>query len=162
MVFTLPHTEGSLSQVFVHPVFLPHQPDKDTVTAHHGREWEYQFYVDVVFDNVLKYKQSIVAITPLTKELNCWENMKTKSTHKNRLASISEYYFSKKLKEVAQMNAEGKDVISLGMGRPDMPPSESPYRRFAMRHATPTDMATTPMWAPPQAFLPAGIRDGTA
>ena len=34
-----------------------------------GREWEYQFYVDVVFDNVLKYKQSIVAITPLTKEL---------------------------------------------------------------------------------------------
>ena len=34
-----------------------------------GREWEYQFYVDIVFDNVLKYKQSIVAITPLTKEL---------------------------------------------------------------------------------------------
>ncbi|KAA6317076.1 LL-diaminopimelate aminotransferase [termite gut metagenome] len=41
-----------------------------------------------------------------------------------RLASVSEYYFSKKLKEVAQMNAEGKDVISLGMGSPDMPPSE--------------------------------------
>ena len=34
-----------------------------------GREWEYQFYVDVVFDNVLRYKQSIAAITPLTKEL---------------------------------------------------------------------------------------------
>ena len=31
----------------------------------------------------------------------------------DRLASVSEYYFSKKLKEVAQMNAEGKDVISL-------------------------------------------------
>ena len=29
----------------------------------------------------------------------------------DRLASVSEYYFSKKLKEVAQMNAEGKDVI---------------------------------------------------
>ncbi|KAA6352622.1 LL-diaminopimelate aminotransferase [termite gut metagenome] len=41
-----------------------------------------------------------------------------------RLASVSEYYFSKKLKEVAQMNAEGKDVISLGVGSPDMPPSE--------------------------------------
>ena len=41
----------------------------------------------------------------------------------NRLASVSEYYFSKKLKEVAQMNAEGKDVISLGIGSPDMPPS---------------------------------------
>ena len=41
-----------------------------------------------------------------------------------RLASVSEYYFSKKLKEVAQMNAEGKDVISLGIGSPDMPPSK--------------------------------------
>lgn len=41
-----------------------------------------------------------------------------------RLANVSEYYFSRKLKEVAQMNAEGKDVISLGIGSPDMPPSE--------------------------------------
>ncbi|MGL4520587.1 MAG: pyridoxal phosphate-dependent aminotransferase [Phocaeicola sp.] len=41
----------------------------------------------------------------------------------NRLASVNEYYFSRKLKEVAQMNAEGKDVISLGIGSPDMPPS---------------------------------------
>ena len=42
----------------------------------------------------------------------------------NRLANVSEYYFSRKLKEVAQMNAEGKNVISLGIGSPDMPPSE--------------------------------------
>ena len=42
----------------------------------------------------------------------------------DRLAGVSEYYFSRKLKEVAQMNAEGKDVISLGIGSPDMPPSE--------------------------------------
>ena len=41
-----------------------------------------------------------------------------------RLQSVSEYYFSRKLKEVAQMNAEGKDVISLGIGSPDMPPSD--------------------------------------
>lgn len=40
-----------------------------------------------------------------------------------RLASVSEYYFSRKLKEVAKMNAEGKDVISLAIGSPDMPPS---------------------------------------
>ena len=45
-------------------------------------------------------------------------------TPANRLATISEYYFSSKLKEVAQMNAEGKDIISLGIGSPDMPPSE--------------------------------------
>ena len=42
----------------------------------------------------------------------------------DRLAGVSEYYFSRKLKEVAQMNAEGKDIISLGIGSPDMPPSE--------------------------------------
>lgn len=42
----------------------------------------------------------------------------------DRLGSVSEYYFSKKLKEVAQMNAAGMDVISLGVGSPDMPPSE--------------------------------------
>ena len=41
----------------------------------------------------------------------------------NRLGGVSEYYFSRKLKEVAQMNAQGMDVISLGVGSPDMPPS---------------------------------------
>ncbi len=41
-----------------------------------------------------------------------------------RLSLVQEYYFSRKLKEVAQMNAEGKDVISLAIGSPDMPPSQ--------------------------------------
>ena len=42
----------------------------------------------------------------------------------DRLGSVSEYYFSKKLKEIARMNAEGQNVISLGIGSPDMPPSQ--------------------------------------
>lgn len=41
----------------------------------------------------------------------------------DRLSLVSEYYFSRKLKEVAQLNAEGKDIISLAIGSPDMPPS---------------------------------------
>jgi aspartate/methionine/tyrosine aminotransferase len=41
-----------------------------------------------------------------------------------RLNNVSEYYFSKKLKEVAEMNAAGQNVISLGIGSPDLPPSE--------------------------------------
>ena len=41
-----------------------------------------------------------------------------------RIATVQEYYFSRKGKEVAKMNAEGKDVISLAIGSPDMPPSE--------------------------------------
>lgn len=41
----------------------------------------------------------------------------------NRLDTVQEYYFSRKLKEVARLNAEGKDIISLAIGSPDLPPS---------------------------------------
>ncbi len=40
------------------------------------------------------------------------------------IKSISEYYFATKLSEVAKMNAGGKNVINLGVGAPDLPPSE--------------------------------------
>ena len=46
-------------------------------------------------------------------------------TPAKRLETVQEYYFSRKLKEVAAMNAQGLDVISLGIGSPDMPPSEN-------------------------------------
>lgn len=39
-----------------------------------------------------------------------------------RVSEVQEYYFSKKLKEVAQLNAQGADIISLGIGGPDRPP----------------------------------------
>ncbi len=42
----------------------------------------------------------------------------------NRLSELKEYYFSTKLKEIAQMRTEGKDIINLGIGSPDLPPSE--------------------------------------
>lgn len=41
-----------------------------------------------------------------------------------RVNSIQEYYFSRKLKEIARLNAEGQDIISLAIGSPDMPPSK--------------------------------------
>ncbi len=41
-----------------------------------------------------------------------------------RLNTVGEYYFSKKLKEIAQMNAEGRNVLNLGIGNPDNPPSK--------------------------------------
>ncbi len=41
-----------------------------------------------------------------------------------RVNEIQEYYFSRKLKEVAQLNAKGEDIISLAIGSPDMPPSK--------------------------------------
>ena len=42
----------------------------------------------------------------------------------DRLALVSEYYFSNKLRQIASMREAGIDVISLGIGSPDMPPSE--------------------------------------
>ncbi len=42
----------------------------------------------------------------------------------DHVKNISEYYFSVKLKEVARMNAAGEDVINLGVGSPDLPPSQ--------------------------------------
>ncbi len=42
----------------------------------------------------------------------------------DRLDTVSEYYFSRKGKQIAQMNAQGMDIVSLAIGSPDMPPSQ--------------------------------------
>ena len=55
------------------------------------------------------------------------ENLATLTTAVHpatRLSNVQEYYFSRKLKEVARLNAEGRDIISLAIGSPDMPPSQ--------------------------------------
>lgn len=39
-----------------------------------------------------------------------------------RIENVSEYYFSRKLKEIARLNEGGADIISLGIGGPDLPP----------------------------------------
>ncbi len=56
----------------------------------------------------------------------------------DRLADVTEYYFSRKLKEVAAMNAEGKDVISLAIGSPDMPPSPETVETLCQEAQKPT------------------------
>lgn len=40
----------------------------------------------------------------------------------DRLATVGEYYLQRKMKEVAELNARGLDIVSLGIGGPDMPP----------------------------------------
>lgn len=42
-----------------------------------------------------------------------------------RLSSVTEYYFSRKLKQIAALNAAGADIVSLGIGGPDMPPPQA-------------------------------------
>lgn len=41
----------------------------------------------------------------------------------SRLGEVEEYYFSRKLREIARMRAEGKKVLNLGIGSPDLPPA---------------------------------------
>lgn len=48
----------------------------------------------------------------------------------DRLSAVQEYYFSRKLKEVAELNAKGMDIISLAIGSPDMPPSEATVNKL--------------------------------
>jgi aspartate/methionine/tyrosine aminotransferase len=67
-----------------------------------------------------------------------------------RLSLVSEYYFSRKLKEVAQLNAEGKDIISLAIGSPDMPPSEQTVNRLCEVARQPTAHGYQPTMGTPE------------
>lgn len=69
IVFSLPHTEGSLSQVLSILSFYKMNLTKIQSLPIIGREWEYLFYVDLTFEDYLRYRQALDAITPLTKEM---------------------------------------------------------------------------------------------
>ena len=69
LVFSLPHEEGSLSQVLSILSFYKINLTKIQSLPIIGREWEYMFYVDVTYDSLTRYRQSIDAIIPLTREL---------------------------------------------------------------------------------------------
>lgn len=69
LVFSLPHEEGSLSQVLSILYFYKINLTKIQSLPIIGHEWEYMFYVDVTFNALIRYRQSIDAILPLTKEL---------------------------------------------------------------------------------------------
>lgn len=55
-----------------------------------------------------------------------------------RLNNVSEYYFSAKLREVGELNAAGKNVINLGIGNPDLPPSEATIKSLCDEAQKPT------------------------
>lgn len=68
LAFALPHTEGSLSQVLSIFSFYGLNLTKIQSLPIIGREWEYLFYIDLRFSDPVKYRQSIEAIKPLTKD----------------------------------------------------------------------------------------------
>ena len=61
-----------------------------------------------------------------------------------RLASVNEYYFSRKGKEVARLNAQGMDIISLAIGSPDMPPSPQTVETLCREAMKPTSHGYQP------------------
>lgn len=67
-----------------------------------------------------------------------------------RLSSVQEYYFSRKLKEVARLNADGKDIISLAIGSPDLPPSEQTIRKLCEVAHEPTAHGYQPTMGTPE------------
>ena len=69
IVLSLPHNEGSLSKVLSIFSFYNINLTKIQSLPIIGREWEYLFYVDVIFNDYLRYRQSIDAVSPLTKAL---------------------------------------------------------------------------------------------
>jgi prephenate dehydratase len=69
LVFSLPHEEGSLSKILTILSFYDINLTKIQSLPIIGHEWEYLFYVDVTFDNLTRYRQSIDAITPLVRNI---------------------------------------------------------------------------------------------
>ena len=56
----------------------------------------------------------------------------------SRLGSVVEYYFSRKLREIDEMRKAGADILSLGIGSPDLPPHASVVERLSVESAKPT------------------------
>ncbi len=72
LVFTLPHEEGSLSKVLTILSFYKSNLTKIQSLPIIGKEWEYQFYINLTFEDYTRYRQSLDAIRPLVRD---FENM---------------------------------------------------------------------------------------
>lgn len=83
---------------------------------------------------------------PYVKNLEYLENMKPA----NRVQQVQEYYFSRKLKEVARLNAEGRDIISLAIGSPDQPPSPATIETLCQEAHNPAGHGYQPYVGIPQ------------
>lgn len=81
IVFALPHEEGSLSQVLSILSFYKLNLTKIQSLPIIGREWEYLFYVDILFSDYTRYSQAIDAIRPLTSDLKILGEYKQGKEH---------------------------------------------------------------------------------
>lgn len=68
LVFALSHSVGSLSQVLSILSFYDMNLSKIQSLPIIGREWQYLFYIDLTFNDYMRYKQALDAVIPLTKD----------------------------------------------------------------------------------------------
>ena len=83
----------------------------------------------------------------------------------HRLDGIGEYYFSRRLREIAEIEAAtGRQIVKLAMGSPDLPPHPSVIDASQRRHSAPTYTNTCLTRENPSCarLLRTGIRNGTA
>ncbi len=139
IVLTLPHTNGALAKVLGTFANYGIGLSKIQSTPIVGREWEYRFYIDLTFTDEVKYRQAIAAVMPLVSDYRLLGEYRDTPTPSSRLegsgirpavriSDVKEYWFSRKLKEIAALNAAGADIISLGIGGPDTPPPAAAVR----------------------------------
>ena len=70
MCFTLPHTPGSLAHVLTIMSFYGMNLTRIQSLPIPGQEWQYFFYVDIKFDDYVRYGQAVAAVRPLMEDLN--------------------------------------------------------------------------------------------
>ena len=70
MCFTLSHTPGSLAHVLTILSFYGMNLTRIQSLPIPGQEWQYFFYVDIKFDNYVRYEQAVAAVRPLMEDLN--------------------------------------------------------------------------------------------
>ena len=80
LVFTLPHEEGSLAKVIYILSFYHVNLTKIQSLPIIGEEWKYQFYINLTFNDYTRYRQSLEAIIPLTKDFQILGEYKEAST----------------------------------------------------------------------------------
>ena len=80
IVFTLPHEKGALSKILTILSFYDINLSKIQSSPIVGREWEYRFYVDLTFDSLVRYHQSIDAIRPLLGDFKIFGEYKETPT----------------------------------------------------------------------------------
>ena len=138
LTFHTDHSRGSLAKVLTLIADAGINLSKLQSYPIPGSDWKYSFHADMEFENRSEFENVIEDyqaghfrpenVRGLSKRNECLTlngkrrtckriNDKKMETAK-RLEGIGEYYFSKKLREIEELNREGKNIISLGIGSP--------------------------------------------